>query len=118
MRVDDRQLAGNQAVQSGKASAAQEVERQRDSSQINSRLAGGADRVELSDLTGGLAQALKASATERADRVQRLERDVSEGRYRPDPIGISHAIVAEMRAAGHSQPASQPAGQTASPPAG
>ena len=104
MRVDDRQLAGNQAAQSGKASAAQEVERRGDSRQIDSRLAGGADRVELSDLTGGLARALQASASERAARVERLGQDVSEGRYRPDPAAVSRAIVAEMRAAGHAQP--------------
>jgi hypothetical protein len=114
MRVDDRQIAGNQAAQSGKASSAQEVERQRDSRQLESRLAGGADRVELSDLTGGLAHALKASATERAGRVERLQRDVSEGRYRPDPVAVSHSIVAEMLWAGHGRQGSQ----SPSPPAG
>jgi anti-sigma28 factor (negative regulator of flagellin synthesis) len=100
MRVDDCQLAGNQATQSGKASAAQEVERRADSRQFDSRRAGGADRVELSDLTGGMARTLQASATERANRVEQLGRDVSEGRYRPEPIAVSRAIMAEMRVAG------------------
>jgi hypothetical protein len=113
MRVDDRQLAGSQAAQSGKASAAQEVERRGSSRQLDSRRAGGADRVELSDLTGGLARTLQASATERANRIEQLGRDVSAGRYRPDPAAVSRAIVAEMRAAGHAQPASQASGPPA-----
>ena len=101
MRVNDWQLAGNQATQSGKASAAQEVERRADSRQIDSRRAGAADRVELSDLTGGMARTLQASAKEQANRVEQLGRDVSEGRYRPEPIAVSRAIMAGMLAAGH-----------------
>ena len=114
MRVDDRQIAGSQAAQSGKANAAQEVDRQRESKQIDARLTGGTDRVELSGLTGGLAHALQTSATERAGRVEGLTQVVSNGQYRPSPIAISRAIVAEMRAAGHSQPSSPASG----PPAG
>lgn len=113
MRVEDRQLAGNQAAQSEKAAAAQEIERRGESRQLDSRRTGGADRVELSDLTGGLAHALQVSAAQRTDRVERLGQDVSAGRYRPSPIAVSRAIVAEMRAAGHSQPA----GQASGPPA-
>jgi anti-sigma28 factor (negative regulator of flagellin synthesis) len=109
MRIDDRQLAGNQAAQSGKASAAQVVDHRGDSRQVDSRWGGAADRVEISDLTGGLARALQASSAERAGRVEQLQRSVSEGRYRPDSVATSRAIVAEMRAAGSGQAPSAPA---------
>jgi flagellar biosynthesis anti-sigma factor FlgM len=100
MRVDDRNLSGNQAAQSGKANQAQEVARPNASGTTASRAGAGADRVELSDLTGTLARAVGADAQARAGRVERLASEYAEGRYRVDSKAVSRALVAEMRASG------------------
>jgi len=100
MRVEDRHLAGNQAVQSGKTANPQEVERLNESRQADSRSTRNADHVELSTLTGGLARALEASAQKRAGQVERLAQEHAAGRYQVDAREVSRAIIAEMRAAG------------------
>ncbi|MFB3776045.1 MAG: flagellar biosynthesis anti-sigma factor FlgM [Bryobacteraceae bacterium] len=98
MRVDDRHLAGNQAVQSGKTASPQEIERLNEPRQAESRSTGGSDRVELSNLTGGLARALEAIAQQKASQVERLAQDYASGRYQVDAREVSRAMVAEMRA--------------------
>lgn len=100
MRVDDRHIAGNQTVQSGKTANPQEVERLNESRQAESRPASGHDRVELSRLTGGLARALEVMAKDKASQVERLAQDYASGRYQVDAREVSRAIVAEMRAFG------------------
>ena len=100
MRVDDRNLAGSQAAQSGQANQAHSVERASESKAAEGRPAGGADRVELSDLTGDLARALQAAGRERAARVERVAEEYAAGRYQVDARAVSRAIVAEMKAHG------------------
>jgi hypothetical protein len=108
MRVDDRHVVGSQAVQSGKTSNMQEVERLSESRPPDSRAGVGADRVELSDLTGGLVRALGRSASERASRMERLAQEYGEGRYQAHSLAVSRAILDEMRAAGNEAIAKQP----------
>ncbi|MCC7176142.1 MAG: flagellar biosynthesis anti-sigma factor FlgM [Bryobacterales bacterium] len=98
MRVDDRNLAGSQATQSGQANQAQQVGRSHEVKPADIRPAAGADRVELSGLTGDLARALAASGRERAGRIAELAQEYSSGRYHVDARAVSRAIVAEMRA--------------------
>lgn len=100
MRVDDRNLAGSQAAQSGQANQAQQVERASESKPAEGRPAGGADRVELSGLAGDMARALQAAGQERAARMERLAEEYAAGRYRVDARAVSRAIVAEMNAPG------------------
>jgi len=100
MRVDDRNLAGSQAAQSGQANQAQQIERSNESKPVESRSAGNADRVELSALTGDLARTLEAAGRERADRKERLAEEYAAQRYQVDARAVSRAMVAEMRAAG------------------
>jgi len=100
MRVDDRNLAGSQAAQSGQANQAQQVERSNESKPAEGRSAGSTDRVELSDLTGDLARAMQAAGRERAGRMERLAQDYAAGRYQVDARAVSRAIVAEMNARG------------------
>jgi hypothetical protein len=100
MRVDDRHLTGDQAVQSGKTLNPQEVERLNESRQKDSRPAAAADKVELSDLTGGLTRALDAARQQRVSRMEKLAEDYAAGRYQADVQAVSRALVAEMRAAG------------------
>ena len=98
MRIDDRNLTGNQAAPTGKTDQAQEIARQAESKPQQARAASGADRVELSDLTGGMARALRADAHQREVRVGQLTDDYTAGRYQVDAKAVSKAIVAEMRA--------------------
>lgn len=103
MKIDNRPLAGNQAAESGQTSNLQELKRPGESWPHEARSGSGADRVELSDLTGGLARALSNGASERASRMEQLGREVERGSYQVDSRALSRAIVAEMRAAGHNE---------------
>lgn len=101
MKISDLNLTGNQAVESGKISNLQELKRQGESRPYEVRSGSGADRVELSDLTGGLAQALSSRASDRVARMEQLSRAVALGGQGSDPQAISRAMIAEMRSAGH-----------------
>jgi hypothetical protein len=102
MKISDLNLTGNQAVDSGKISNLQELKRQGESRPYEVRSGSvGADRVELSDLTGGLAHALRSRASDRVARMEQLSRAAAVGGQRSDPQAISRAMIAEMRSAGH-----------------
>jgi hypothetical protein len=100
MRVDDRNITGHQALQTGKAAGAQELDRLNASKQAESRLTGTADRVEISALTGGLARTLEAYEKSRASRVESLAQSYAAGQYQAEPRAVSRAIIAETLAAG------------------
>ena len=100
MRVDDRNLAGSQAAQSGQANQAHQVDRANEPKLTEGRSAAGADRVEISDLTGDLARALEAAGRERSGRMAQLAQEHAAGSYQVDARAVSRAIVAEMRAEG------------------
>jgi len=101
MRINDLNLTGNQSAESGKISNLQELKRPGESRPSEARLGSGADRVELSDLTGGLAQALSSRASDRVARMEQLGRAVALGSQRADPQAVGRAMIAEMRSAGH-----------------
>ena len=103
MRIDNQPPAGNQAVESSQTSHLQELTRPGESRSHEARSGSGADRVELSDLTGALARALSSAASERASRMEQLGREVERGSYQVDSRALSRAIVAELRAAGHNE---------------
>jgi hypothetical protein len=103
MKVGDLQLTGNQAAESGKITNLQELRRPGESRPNEARSGSGADRVELSGLTGGLARALSDSASERAGRMEQLDRAVARGSRQADARALGRAILAEMRVAGHNE---------------
>ena len=103
MKIGDLHLTGNQTAESGKISNLQELKRPGESRPYEARSGSGADRVELSDLTGGLARALSNSASERVGRMEQLDRAVAGGSHQADPSNLSRSIVAEMRSAGHNE---------------
>ena len=103
MRIDNRPLAENQAAEAGQTSNLQELTRPGASGPHEARSGSGADRVELSLLAAGLARALSEGASERASRIEQLDRDVERGGYQVDSRALSRAIVAELRAAGHNE---------------
>ena len=101
MKIGDLHLTGNQTTESGKISNLQELKRPGESRPYEARSGSGADRVELSDLTGGLAQVLSSRASERVGRMEQLSRAVARGSHQADPRDLGRAMVAEMRSAGH-----------------
>ena len=64
---------------------------------------GGSDRVEVSSLTGRIAQAMQASSTERSERVASLTAQYRAGEYHPDAAAVSRAMVGESLAAASNQ---------------
>jgi hypothetical protein len=100
MRIEDRQLTGTQAQQTGRPGEAKELAGVGGSRHRDVVAGSFGDRVELSDLTGGLARALEASAAAIAERAAELERTVADGTYRPEARSISRAMLAEMAAVG------------------
>jgi anti-sigma28 factor (negative regulator of flagellin synthesis) len=104
MRIDDRNLMGNQAAQGSRSANTQGVERLQDARSPDSRPGTSSDLVELSELTGGLAKALEASSAARTARIEKLARDYALGNYRVDSKAVSRAILAEMQAAGPPRP--------------
>jgi len=108
MRVDDRYMNSSQAIQPGKTSGAQEVDRQLEARSGDPRWGLTSDRVELSELTGGLARLLNAAARERAERVESLRQDYAAGRYQVNVAELSRKIAAAMRAGASQPPAAGP----------
>lgn len=98
MRVDDRYANNNPAVQAGKSPGAQEIERSLEVRNAETRWGLASDRVELSELTGGLARILSVSARDRAARVEQLRQEYAAGRYQVDVEALSRKIAAEIRA--------------------
>jgi hypothetical protein len=101
MKIPDLHLTGNQTAESGKISNLQELKRPGESRPFEARSGSGADLVELSGLTGGLARALSNSASERVGRMEQLSRAGARGGHQADPRDLGRAMVAEMRSAGH-----------------
>jgi hypothetical protein len=56
--------------------------------------------VELSALTGEVARALETAARGRAARIEQLAGDYAAGRYQPDPLAVSRAMLQETRVDG------------------
>lgn len=100
MRVDDRNLAGVAASQSGKTIESRDVERASEGRAAESRGTTGPDRVHLSDLAGMLSRILSKDSAERANRVEQLTKLHQEGRYQANTRAVSSAILEEMRSAG------------------
>jgi anti-sigma28 factor (negative regulator of flagellin synthesis) len=82
-------------------SAASETSRTQDVVQIGSgsrsgsRGGGATDSVQLSSLSGQIADASSASQAAQAGRVRQLAALYSSGRYQVDPMAISRALVSQ-----------------------
>ena len=96
MRIQHGDLNGIQTAKSGKPLAAPEIERGAALADARGNPSG--DQVELSDLTGRLAQALQADAARRVNRVQELSKSYQAGLYRADPTTLSRALLREAAA--------------------
>jgi len=61
---------------------------------------GSGDSVEFSGFAGKLGATLAAQSADRATRVTALARDYQAGRYQPDSLVTSRALVSETLAGG------------------
>ena len=89
MRIDDRNLNPASAPQSG---AASETSRSHAWGAQISESAGG-DRSEISGLAGRVSQALAGQSAAREPHLAKVAKEYSAGRYSPDSITISRALI-------------------------
>ena len=94
MRIQDRTSLGTPSTQTGRTSETQRAERE-NTGQVGAAGSGDGDRVELSSTLGRLSQAIATAGAQRADRVQTLSTDYRNGRFRPNSVVTSRAMVAE-----------------------
>ena len=94
MRIHDPNLTGASAAASGAP------ETQRSGGARGAAAANGirADRVEISGAVGSIARALTSNAADRAGRVRELTAQYQGGRFQPDPVATSRAIIADALA--------------------
>jgi len=98
MRIQDRTSLGTPATQTGRTSETQRAGRD-NTGQTGAAGAADGDRVELSSTLGRLSQAIAAHGAQRADRVHALSTDYQAGRFRPNSVATSRAIVTEALSA-------------------
>ena len=71
-------------------------------SRSSSRTGASTDRVEISSLSGQIADASSASAAAQANRVSQLAALYASGRYQVDSSALSRAMVSQSLQAGSS----------------
>jgi hypothetical protein len=99
MRVYDTNLTGTSAAETGRSLETQKIERS--TKGVASRAGGGGpDHVELSGALGRLSQTISSFQQDRASRVQALASVYQSGKYRPDSMATSRAMVSEALSAG------------------
>jgi flagellar biosynthesis anti-sigma factor FlgM len=97
MRITDSNSTGNSTpVRANSTAQTQATEHGRTGSA--SKSATGADRVELSGLSGRVASALKADSADRAAHVSRIAEAVRSGSYKVDAKAVSKALVSDALA--------------------
>jgi anti-sigma28 factor (negative regulator of flagellin synthesis) len=101
MKIDNHELAATSAS-SSRAQQPAAVGRDGQGPESAKRPEGG-DRLELSQLTGRVADALRADATARTARVEQIGRDFQSGRYEVDAKQVSRAVVEEGLDASYSR---------------
>jgi anti-sigma28 factor (negative regulator of flagellin synthesis) len=91
MRVDDRNLTGAAAAETGRTQGAQPLERSGRTSVAVGRGGAGSDQVELS----ALSRALQSSDSSRNARVEQLTAQYQAGQYRVNVAQVSHSMVSD-----------------------
>ena len=98
MRIQDRTTLGPTATPAGRAGETQKAG-QETTGQTPLTSSADGDRVELSSALGRLSQAISSYASQRAERIQALAGEYQAGRFRPNALATSRALVAEALAA-------------------
>jgi len=93
MRVNDSHLNGANGLQPSHTTETQEAGRVGSNSGAQVSESAGGDRTEISSLTGRISQTLAAHTAERSQRIEKLAKDYSAGRYQANSRSTSGAIV-------------------------
>ncbi len=93
MRINDSNLTPAAAGDAGRAAETQRADSGRSGETPVTRSSN--DRVEFSGSLEALARAVTSDQESRASRIASLAAQVQTGTYRPDPIAISRAMIAE-----------------------
>ena len=91
MRVNDLNLTGASAPETGRTQGSQAVERDTSSRSSAARGNSGGDKVEFSPLS----HVLQASASSRSARVDQLTAQYRAGQYQVDAARVGKAMVSE-----------------------
>jgi hypothetical protein len=94
MRVYDTNLTVTSAAETGRAQETQRIDRGTQGTASRTGRSG-SDHVELSGSLGRLSQTLSSFQQDRASRVQSLAATYQSGKYRPDSMATSRAMVSE-----------------------
>lgn len=94
MRIQDRTSLGPAAAETGRTPETQRAGRETAGRTATTESADG-DRVELSTSLGRLSQAIAAHTAQRADRVRALAAEYQAGRFHPNSMVTSRAMIAE-----------------------
>ena len=92
MRIDDRNLNGAAAPQSGRT---QESEGLGSSAGKHVSVSEGGDRTEISHLAGQVSRALETHSAQRAAHVAKLAKDYQAGHYHADARATSRGVIRE-----------------------
>jgi anti-sigma28 factor (negative regulator of flagellin synthesis) len=100
MRVYDTNLTGASAAETGRAQESQKLDRNGPAKSSSPGTVSGGDRVELSGALGRLSKSISSFHQNRANRVEALTARYQSGKYQPDSLATSHAMVSESLSAG------------------
>ena len=95
MRVNDRNLPGTSAAETGRAQELQQVDRQGAKSTGSDKADGSSDRVEFSGTLGRLSRAMSAFDADHGSRVQTLSAQYQSGNYTANSAATSRGIISE-----------------------
>ena len=100
MRINDLNLTGATAAQSGAMQETKAVTREGSSSSGASRSGGSGDRVEFSSTLTSVSKALSSFGADRSEKVQALAAQYQSGNYHPDSLATAKGMVSEALSAG------------------
>lgn len=100
MRVNDRNLPGTSAAETGRAQELKQTDRHSTKSTGSGNADGSSDRVEFSGTLGRLSRAMAAFELDRGSRVQTLSAQYQSGNYHANSAATSRGIIAEALGVG------------------
>ena len=100
MRINDRNLTGASAAETGQAQKTQNLSRAGSDNSPTPAADGSNDSVVFSGTMSQLSRALATFESTRANRVQALAVEYQSGKYKPDPAATSKGLIAEALSAG------------------
>jgi len=103
MRVYDTNLTGTSTAETGRAQELQKTSRSQSGPSTQPGGSGAGDRVEFSGALGRLSKVLAAADQDRAGKVQALKAQYQSGKYRPDSLATSRAMISDALQTGSSQ---------------